>query len=340
MAIIRCPECDEKISTEAKTCVHCGCSLSICKECGEAFVGELEVCPSCGCSFDLNSEKKIDKEENQSTKEDELDFVQKLDDRWRADGHIRILDHIDTVFVVLGFVLGVLCIWKFFTFGNVTVWDLGDYLKITGFFFIGCWLSFAISTTIGNVMEIVRLSSYSKWAKANKIDLGATIGQYLNLNFKSFSLESVLMTSGTVNKFIKAHIFENSPERKGKMIKNKFIKTYVSLAFSVCFSIFVWVNIANLLKFITLFGFEQLNFETIIECIDLWWLLAVSVVLWFVRKVLKTSLKKQKIKNVDEWVKETYPDCYGSYKKYVKGISEENWAEKLTEYQVDDHQVK
>ena len=333
MAIIKCPECEGKISTEAKHCVHCGCDLSICKECGEAFVGKLDVCPSCGWSFDLNGEKKIDDKVNQSTKEkekeNELDFIEKIDNEWRAEPRVKILDHIDTVFVILGFVFAALCVWKVFTFSDVNIFELNDYLEISSIFFFGCWLSFAISTAIGSIMEIVLLSECSKWAKSKNIDLGNAVGQYLQMNFKKFSRETVLMTSGTVNKFIKAQMFENSSQRKAKMIQNKFIKICVSLAFSVCFSIFVWVNISIILKFITLFGFENLSFEIIIECMELWWLLAVSVVLWFIRKFLNKSLEKQETKDIDAWVREVYPNYYKAYKKHVRGISEENWAEKL-----------
>lgn len=331
MAIIKCPECEGKVSTEAKQCVHCGCTFSVCKECGEAFVGELEVCPSCGCAFDLKREKKTDKESNKSAEENNqsLDFIDKIDDEWRAEPRVKILDRIDTVFVILGFVFVALCIWKVFAFGDVTIFDLHDYLEVSGFFFYGCWLSFAISTALGDIMEIVLLSECSKWAKAKGIDLGNLIGQYLQLNFKSFSRESVLMTSGTVNKFIKAQMFEKSPQRKANMIKNKTIKICVSLAFSICFCTFVWVNVSNLLEFITLFGFESLSFEAIMECMELWWLLVVSVVLWFARKSLKASLGKQETKNIDAWVRESYPQNYNAYKKNVRGITEENWAEKI-----------
>lgn len=48
MAIVNCPECNEKISNEAKVCPHCGVSLRHCKECGSAVLSHLKTCPCCG----------------------------------------------------------------------------------------------------------------------------------------------------------------------------------------------------------------------------------------------------------------------------------------------------
>ena len=48
MAIIQCPECSAKISSNAKNCIHCGCEFKVCEECGNGIVGNPEACPSCG----------------------------------------------------------------------------------------------------------------------------------------------------------------------------------------------------------------------------------------------------------------------------------------------------
>ena len=48
MAIIKCPECGENVSTTAQKCVHCGCEITYCPECNQVFTGNIKVCPSCG----------------------------------------------------------------------------------------------------------------------------------------------------------------------------------------------------------------------------------------------------------------------------------------------------
>lgn len=48
MAIVNCPECNEKVSDEAKICPHCGVSLNHCKECGSIVPPNVKTCPCCG----------------------------------------------------------------------------------------------------------------------------------------------------------------------------------------------------------------------------------------------------------------------------------------------------
>ena len=57
MALIKCSECGESISSTAKTCPHCGYKneLKVCPECGEKLKGDESTCPGCG--FPLTKKK-------------------------------------------------------------------------------------------------------------------------------------------------------------------------------------------------------------------------------------------------------------------------------------------
>ena len=50
MALIKCKECGESISSSAKTCPHCGFKneVSICPECGKKVKSSDVNCPDCG----------------------------------------------------------------------------------------------------------------------------------------------------------------------------------------------------------------------------------------------------------------------------------------------------
>ncbi len=63
MAIVRCPECDGKVSDNAHTCPHCGVSLGTCCECGGLLKLFEEECPHCGASLTWNNSDK-DADEN------------------------------------------------------------------------------------------------------------------------------------------------------------------------------------------------------------------------------------------------------------------------------------
>lgn len=50
MALIKCEECGESISSSAKTCPHCGIKINLetCPECGKKLKGDETNCPECG----------------------------------------------------------------------------------------------------------------------------------------------------------------------------------------------------------------------------------------------------------------------------------------------------
>lgn len=55
MAIIRCPECNNEVSTSAEVCPHCGVRISgnikMCPDCGAVALKEEPSCKSCGASL-------------------------------------------------------------------------------------------------------------------------------------------------------------------------------------------------------------------------------------------------------------------------------------------------
>ncbi len=57
MAIIKCPECGNDISTRAKNCIKCGIPMSeifICPECNNVMLREDNTaCNKCGCPVDI-----------------------------------------------------------------------------------------------------------------------------------------------------------------------------------------------------------------------------------------------------------------------------------------------
>ena len=69
MAVINCPECNEKISNTVKQCVHCGASIVICPECGTAFVEGVKLCTECGYEFKKKNEQSTIKKESKNEQE-------------------------------------------------------------------------------------------------------------------------------------------------------------------------------------------------------------------------------------------------------------------------------
>lgn len=66
MALIKCPECGNEISSNAKSCVKCGCEIYCCPECLGVYTEPSDVCPECGFVFkkknaDLNLQEETAK---------------------------------------------------------------------------------------------------------------------------------------------------------------------------------------------------------------------------------------------------------------------------------------
>ena len=57
MALIKCRECGEEISSTAEVCPHCGFKnkISVCPECGKPVSADDASCPECGCPLHKKS---------------------------------------------------------------------------------------------------------------------------------------------------------------------------------------------------------------------------------------------------------------------------------------------
>lgn len=67
MALIKCPECNNEISSFAAVCIYCGHPINeaeerlqhiICEECGYEILNNEEICPNCGCPLSSSTVKK------------------------------------------------------------------------------------------------------------------------------------------------------------------------------------------------------------------------------------------------------------------------------------------
>ena len=59
MPMIKCPECGKEISSNAKTCPHCGCAITVCPDCHTPYINAPAVCKNCGYEFNKqNPEEK------------------------------------------------------------------------------------------------------------------------------------------------------------------------------------------------------------------------------------------------------------------------------------------
>ncbi len=125
MAVTKCPECGEKISTSVKQCIHCGCEIRVCPECGMMHKSAVDICEECGYSFatcesgslgSSISENGYEKEVKDTVEpprsnadtENDVPYAWTIIERWEKEGGRPAFYYVATVFKWIGIALSAL----------------------------------------------------------------------------------------------------------------------------------------------------------------------------------------------------------------------------------------
>ena len=59
MALIKCKECGQDMSSTSEVCPHCGYKndIRVCPDCGKEVSSTDDFCPECGCSLHKKTAK-------------------------------------------------------------------------------------------------------------------------------------------------------------------------------------------------------------------------------------------------------------------------------------------
>ena len=77
MSLIKCPECGNEISTNAKSCPKCGCEVTVCPDCGAVYAGKTEICKNCGYKF-KTADQTSDKDDKVLKKAEQFVKAEKI----------------------------------------------------------------------------------------------------------------------------------------------------------------------------------------------------------------------------------------------------------------------
>lgn len=316
MAIIKCPECGENISTEAKHCVHCGCVVSVCKECGAAFVGKVDICPECG--YSINVEPNLDNSEKTKYNKKGIKHINELREQWDTEGKrlrffkarkvVKVFSYIITIITALIIVLfrisnlfGVLML----SMHSIIISCLGNYFSENESLFI----SF----------------DYGMWMKKKKLNYKKVIDEFFNSKISGFSYEERSNAAEVVKNLGISAMFDECPEKKRKFILNGHLKTLL-LNLSVSTLIFfLYINLSNVIHDI-IENFTSANFFVLlwqaITQLEYWWIFIAFVVFIVAYIIVGAVIQDKEDKIVEKWFEEKYPEYYSSYLDNVKNISE------------------
>lgn len=241
MALIKCPECGQEVSSTVHQCVHCGFSFTVCPDCGEVFESSATVCPNCGCVLKIVADAQP--AQQSATQNGELNgsvvnttALSEWDNRFaeqkRKEKNVKLvnkaLDIVGTAFIVIAFI--VLFVWtkkesveRFESFKSV----LRTVMLLTVFGGI-LW---TVSTTVGLVDDVFLPYFCRKKMLNEKWDVKGFLKEHAN----DYTTEETAKTYGAC---VTAAYWQDEP----KACAREFIKlasALLNVVSAICILIFL-----------------------------------------------------------------------------------------------------
>lgn len=326
MAIVQCPECEEKISTEAKKCIHCGCEFSVCKECGAVLVGKQSVCPECGYVFEVstdapkkdNSNAKQNNDGNNSKKANgsksegskkHLSSLKEIRKQWENYDTKQYLKTLRIVKMIVSLLCIGVVVWQFMT---VDEWLFSVNKRIT--------LITVVIALIG-VMEVcyyavVHLSDFlsiSKmplWAESKKLDLNTPMVEFMQKKKakggKKGASDETNVTGFLVN-VVKAVAFKETPSIKSRFLGFRIGEIIIKAISSGFIWGFIILNVRDIAQMCWLSGLKTFFTEMFeFSIIEYWWVLIVGVAVLLLKFFYNIITETAEESCIDKWFNDKY----------------------------------
>ena len=310
MAIIKCPECKQNISSTADHCVHCGCKFQICPECGAVSEKSVEVCGGCGYQLVKKEVKPAPKAEKAEEKQSAKDLF----NRWSSESTAYRIYESKTprvIFFAITMFLVVLMIVIMFSKADE---GMGAVLGI-GYFTI---VLSSIVTFARAVYEVVRIYlgriKFAEWAKYKKVDLrGVALGSFVSDYEKRFPRE--VMQMGVPHKYtIDAVVFT---ENKQASFNYKLFGA-LRLISELVSEIVSTILLIMFLERLAWFGFSLgVVVESMFQGDALIYI--IILVISLIAKYFIDKIKTEKHEGeIYLWLKKNAPELIDDYNKYVR----------------------
>lgn len=146
MAIIKCPECGEPVSSTTNRCVHCGYEFTVCPECGTVLQGKVSVCKNCGYEI----------------KNHLLHKTSNLSDKNKFNTEDYMDDNLQTVFYTVTKPASVIKNIRIFVI--LISFIIGAGLLILGFVELLNWKPQVLAATLENNDNVGKINSLFAWS--------------------------------------------------------------------------------------------------------------------------------------------------------------------------------
>lgn len=315
MAIISCPECNEKISDTVSQCVHCGSKIIICPECNTVYATKQKLCTNCGFEFQNSAAPKSETKKSEHEHKDAKEVYYS----WERTGKAPKLKlDMWLIFAAIGLIIWAvikLLTWNASTDFDKTS-DLRDGIKtlliLAGVSYVGsniyAWFIYTIK----------RRESFLGWSDSNHIDLPLLISNSLDLNFDSMVLEKALDYISSIEYCLSAVIYKKNYVLLEKEKKYRTVSTILSVGAVIFLYMFLFNNAeiyiqAELWKS-DIMGKPGFKFSMMED----WWMLIAGIVLLVFESICNNIFDNLESKERDNWVKKNMPNQTSRYTKYIK----------------------
>ena len=326
MAIIKCPECHNSISTTVNKCIHCGFQFRVCPECNALATLSEAHCNECGYTFETNTNDNV-ADQTQS------DTLKDLSIRWETEVPLWknlffTLIKYSLGLVIAGFIIAVVI--------RITSWVTGDLENLLTAYKSSLsssktmlilasvfWVLFNITE---GLYSVGKPQMFQKWCYIQKIDITSLIEKELTVDFTDITVEQIYAKSKDVKAAIRSkkysdNITEMIRDRNAVILTGLLTAVGVSFLCAFCISnlevymshIFMFGNKSGTIPFLqdSLFGFDD---------IVKWWMLIVGVVATIIASIVATRNQKVSFLTDREWVKKHLPQCESAYTTYIEDI--------------------
>lgn len=291
MALIKCPECGNEISTNAKACPHCGSEIVICPECNAVYAGKVQICANCGYKFAKTEEQKIIND-TLETKDERLlldrAFSYRKTDKLFRIGR-RVLDLLSFALWVIGLII--LIVWSkkepldlLFT-AESTLRNIKIVVAIGCIIYI---LSEIYDTLSSNLLYI----KFGDWLTSNDME----VKDYIKLHGND------LTSPGTAEQadymiIANGEFFRTHPKERNYLYIVTVIVGILSLVAAVLIGYCFVENIKIIMGFSLMeekFDFSKLNF--------IW--IGVAVAAFILNSIISLILTLRQDGRFDRWLKD------------------------------------
>ncbi len=333
MSLIKCPECNEKISSTVNQCIHCGSKITVCPECDKIFIEELDKCPECGYVFEKTNKLENSKRGSETSV---FSTAKEAVEKWKSENSLRNIYFTKIINIVLSGLKWLFCILFFFEFLNwftpvVQTTNLTNSLEKLDLLlsanlsaeetlknintFLALFVFFDVLHNFWSTSkEAIYTLDFSSWARKRAINLEEIIRKNLSIDFSKNAREEIVKQSKALQLTLNAEVYDKNIIAKNNYINYHAISNVTDLIYTILFAIFFSSNIENYMNKVLSQGeFVKLEWSLIVN----WWLIILIVLFMIIEPIYIKSIEKKLESSRKQWINKNMPEYDFKYEKYI-----------------------